>query len=165
MKKPIILIDEFISPLRCISPNVLDYVDQKTPQLISIIEQYYDVKIKNVTKAVMLNECRLTCDNSIYKSKWIKVNEYDFSCYIPLVTYNNKPPFDIETEVYGGSLTFTSFKTKYKPVIGRLIIFPSAPNFVHIHEEAKFGTFNYVKVFLTCETPFVYNYKQWNNNL
>lgn len=166
MKNPILQIDEFVSPLRCQAPNVLEFIDQKILQIIPVIEQYYGVKIKDKTNSKIFNEYRPICDNSIYRhGSWTKVNNYDFTCYVPLLTYNNKPPFDFETEVYGGSLIFTSFKKKYDPNMGTLLIYPSVPNFVHYHEPVKIGKLDYVKVFLTCEKQFVYNYKQWNNIL
>lgn len=165
MKKPIILIDEFISPLRCTLPNVLDFVDQKVPQIISYIETYYNVTIIENTKPEILTDLRIRCDNSILKGKWIKIKNYDFSCYIPLVSYNNKPPFDPETDVYGGTLFFTNFKFSLAPNVGRLLIYPSVPNFTHIHEPVKIGALKYIKIFFTCDKPFVYDLSKWNNVL
>lgn len=165
MKKPIILIDEYLSPLRCTLPNVLEFVDQKVPQLTEFIEQYYNVKIVDNTKPEILTDLRLRCDNSIFKGKWVKIKNYDFSCYIPLTSYNNLPPFDVDTDVYGGTITFTNFKFSLKPEMGRLLIYPSLPNFTHIHEPVKIGTLKYIKIYFTCDKPFVYNLTKWNNVL
>lgn len=165
MKKPIILIDEFLSPLRCKSSNVLEYTDQKIEQIIPHIENYYNVKIINHSKAVLLSDLKTKCDNSIINGKWVRVRNIDFTCYIPLFTFNNVPPFDPETDVYGGKLTFNFFNYDLDPMMGRLIVFPSVPNFTHTHEPIKIGSFNYIKIFLTCDKPFIYDLTQWNNIL
>lgn len=165
MKKPIIQIDEFLSPLRCKASNVLEYADQKIVQILPYIEDYYNVKIAEHTKPVLLTDLKTRCDNSILKGKWVKVRNIDFTCYIPLFTFNKTPPFDPETDVYGGQLTFNFFKYTVEPEMGRLMVFPSAPNFTHTHEPVKFGSFNYIKIFLTCDKPYVYDLSKWNNIL
>jgi hypothetical protein len=165
MKKPIIQIDEFLSPLRCKSSNVLDYTDQKIIQVIPYIEEYYNVKIIDHTKASLFTDLKTKSDNSILRGNWVKVKNIDFTCYIPLFTFNNKPPFDPETDVYGGGFHFNFFNYTIAPTMGRLLVFPSAPNFTHTHEPIKIGSFNYMKIFLTCDKPYVYDLTKWNNKL
>lgn len=165
-KSPIITIDGFISPLKCSSETVLDFVSSKAQQLIPIINDYYKVTIDKIISPIILSPSnKIICDNSYYQYKWIRKNNYDFTCYITLNDYNNIPPFDLETEVYGGELIFKNYKTIIKPGIGNLLIFPSSPNFAHQHTPIKLGKLNFIKLYFVCKTPFIFDYTKYSTQL
>lgn len=162
-KSPTITIDGFISPLKCSSDNILDFVNIKAQQLIPLVNNYYNVNIKSTIPSTLLSpNNKIICDNSYYRYKWIRHNNYDFTGYITLNDYNNTPPFDIETEVYGGELVFKNYKSTVQPGMGNLLIFPSSPNFVHYHTPIKLGKFNFIKFYFICESPFVFDYTKYS---
>ena len=84
---------------------------------------------------------------------------------LTLNDYNNIPPFDLETEVYGGELIFKNYKTIIKPGIGNLLIFPSSPNFAHQHTPIKLGKLNFIKLYFVCKTPFIFDYTKYSTQL
>lgn len=165
LSSPIILIDGFIPPLKCQSDNVLEFAIHKANSIITVIEQYYNVKVADLIDVQVGSViAKPICDNSAYiNRKWTRKNKYDFTGYIPLCTYNNTTPFDISTDVYGGELVFKTFKFKHAPNMGDLLIFPSAPNFIHYHDTVKIGQLQYIKFYVVCNTPYVYDYRKFNN--
>ena len=165
-RSPILKYESFIPPLKCQSGNILEFVEYKFPSIQESIEKHFDVEIDNIFDIHIGDIIKKpTCDNSIYNKKWIINRNSDFTGYIPLRTYNNNVPFDIETEVYGGELFFMNFGYHYYPSMGDLLIYPSSPNFVHFHKEVLVGGFNYIKFYIRCSESYIHQYTKFNNNL
>jgi len=164
MKPPSLIFEEFLSPLKCRDDNVLKIVEHRFTDYTTIIEQYYNVKVKEISSPILSNDCNITCDNSIYKRNWIRKNDYDFTGYIALSNYSKDVPFDEDYDVYGGELIFKNYGIKISPTMGDLIIFPSCANFLHYHNKPLVGKFNYIKLFITCENPYIFNFKEFSHN-
>lgn len=165
LKPPIVTVNGFLTPLKCQASNVLEFTAHKLDSVIPQVEEYYDVNISEVIEpyfgAILTSP---VCDNSTYSNgQWQRKNKYDFTGYIPLTSYNNTTPFDPTTDVYGGELMFKTLKFKHPPYLGQLIVFPSAPNFLHFHNTIKIGALQYIKFHLICDEPYVHDYRKFNN--
>jgi hypothetical protein len=163
MKPPSLIFEEFLSPLKCRDDNVLKIVEHRFTDYTTIIEQYYNVNVKEISSPILSNDCNVTCDNSRYKRNWIRKNDYDFTGYIALSNYSKDVPFDEDYDVYGGELIFKNYGIQISPTMGDLIIFPSCANFLHYHNKPMVGTFNYIKLFITCENPYIFNFKEYSH--
>jgi hypothetical protein len=164
LKPPVIICSDFLTPLKCQSEQVLEYTALKINTIVGIVERHYGVKIIDAV-APMFGSVLSSpvCDNSTYKNRrWVRTTNYDFTGYIPLVSYNNDVPFDPTTDVYGGELLFKTLKFKHAPITGELLIFPSAPNFLHYHDTVKIGNLKYIKFHLICDKPYQYDYSKFN---
>ena len=164
LKPPIIIHDEFLTPLKCQSDQVLEYTAIKINSIVELVEKHYNVKIADAVAPAFGNIInKPICDNSVYRGRqWLRTNNYDFTGYIPLMTYNSDTPFDPSTDVYGGELLFKTLKFKHAPITGELLIFPSAPNFLHYHDTIKIGHLKYIKFYLICDKPYQYDYTKFN---
>ena len=162
MRKPSLIFEEFLSPLKCKDSSKLEYTSHKLSSILPIIENHYDVKIIETIQPYTSNSILPICDNSYLKNgKWFTRNQYSFTGYIPLSNYSKDIPFDEESEVYGGELIFPNYGIKITPSIGNLLIFPSCPNFLHYHEKPLIGYFEYIKFFLIVES-FKFDYTKYS---
>lgn len=173
MKSPSITIPKLLSQSECRNENVLHVIEERVTGCIETIEQYYNIKIKQIISPVMSKDYNYICDSEAYVGpKWIKkpdgtkkripggkvkINNYDFTGYIALTQYNDYYPFDPTVEVWGGELIFTNYGAKIIPTAGNLIVFPTCSNFSHQHLESNIGELIYAKLFFICEEPFVYD--------
>ena len=102
------------------------------------VEKHYDMKIRGV-EHLLFQQFPVTnepaeqpqCGNSVFKrKKWIKVKDRDLTGILWLKDYQDKQPFSLYSEVYGGKLEFKVFNFSFQPQAGSLVLFPAVPNFI-----------------------------------
>jgi hypothetical protein len=204
-KSPFIVVKEVLSPLQCedmvkrlkhTSPNLnqlgIPTVTYKAnnlseirispivEQLIPVIEQHYDVKIKSKTtpmfewypegyqnnKATSEGYRRITKRGK--KPVWQRVKNYDFTILTFLNDYNNETDFDEQFEFRGGKLEFPTHGFGFNAERGTVLIFPTRPNFAHAITNITAGNLNIIRSHLITDSEFEYNmddytgsYKDW----
>ncbi len=111
----------------------------------------------------------LRAENSYQKEgKWFRVNDHDFTGILFLKDDSTDRNFDDYFEVYGSKLEFPNHLFGFPPARGRLIIFPSAPNFVNTTISPKIGDLYQIRFQMVAMDPYHYdmrkfpgNYKTW----
>lgn len=88
---------------------------------------------------------------------WVKYNLIDFTGILWLNDYNDKPNFDPNFEVNGGTLEFPTFDIKFKPSRGTLVLFPTAPNFANTVAAVNIGTLTQVRLQIRSTEPYKFN--------
>lgn len=161
---PALLFDDFVPPLKCGLDDVVSYAIHKSNSIIPKINKHYKTNIIKVEGSLIKPFKQLQCGCGIFKYQWNKINNSSFVGYIPLKTFNDESPFDIETDVYGGQLIMTQYKTSLKPAIGQLCVFPSTPNFAHYFNDVTLGNLDIIKLLFICETKYQFNYEDWSVN-
>lgn len=97
-------------------------------------------------------------------NEWKRYKEVDFTGILWLNDYNDSADFDSNFETYGGKLEFPSFDVSFAPERGTLIVFPSAPNFLHTVANVKYGSLTQVRLTIRSEKPYVYNTQNFEPN-
>jgi hypothetical protein len=140
-------------------------------RLIPTLEEYYGFGYKGTLpfsyewfpEGFMFDPPR--CENSaIIEGKWKKVRENDFTGIIFLNSFNMESDFDPEYESYGGRLEFPTHGFSFNPERGKLIIFPSGPNFINATEKVFAGELNQIRIHIASEQTFVYNPRSFQGN-
>lgn len=73
MKSPSITIPKLLSQSECKNEDVLHVFEERIPSCVETIEQYYNVKIKQIGSPIMSKDYNRTCDSEIYSTaKWVK---------------------------------------------------------------------------------------------
>jgi hypothetical protein len=147
--------------------RIADVIEEVLPDL----EAYYKVQVKGVAPPEFEwypEGCAATkpkCENSTYSNnRWTRVNNRDFVGILFLCDYQERAPFDPEFEVRGGKLQFPNHGFSFNPKRGMLVIFPGSPNFVNSVGKVEVGDLYQMRIPITTETPFVYNFKDYPGN-
>lgn len=160
---PVLLFDEFLSPLKCQNKDLV-FVDNKLNSIYQSINKKFKVKIKNHEIKLTKPNYSIMCGDSYYKHKWIPMNNSSFIGLIFLNDYNKESPFDDTTECYGGILHLTQYKTMILPKAGQMVIFPSSRNFSYVFDEIKIGKLEIIKVLFYCDSKYQFDFTKWSNN-
>lgn len=96
--------------------------------------------------------------------EWIKSREIDLTGILWLTENNEDDLFDPEFECYGGKLEFPTFDTSFRPERGTLVIFPTAPNFLHTVAAVKAGTLCQARFVIRTSEPYKYDPNKFNHN-
>lgn len=164
-------------PVKSITQNlltqnrVLPYLEDIIPEL----ERYFGFEhggILPLSIEYYPENCKqegIRAENSMMKDgKWQRVNDHDFTGIIFLKDDSNERNFDDLFEVYGTKLQFPNHQFSFPPARGRLIVFPSAPNFVNSTISPKIGDTYQIRFQLVAIDPYKYdmnkfpgNYKTW----
>lgn len=133
------------------------------------IETHYDMKIKTLTPFVFewyptgFPGSKAACEGSKYivkkgqPSKWQKVKDYDFTGIIMLNDFNDGQDFDLDYEVRGGKLEFTTHGFGFNQQRGTLIIFPTRPNFINAVAPVDLGDSTMIRFQIICQEEFIYD--------
>ncbi len=98
------------------------------------------------------------CQNSKYlRKKWVKIKNIDLTGVLWLNNYQDKPPFDNKTEVYGGKLEFPAYNFSLVPEKGTLVLFPACPHFISLVSPILVGNLCQVRINITVKQPYFYN--------
>ena len=107
----------------------------------------------------------LRAENSHQKEgKWMRVNDHDFTGIIFLKENGVETNFDDDFEVYGSKLEFSNHLFGFTPARGRLIVFPSAPNFVNTTISPKLGDLYQIRFQIVAMSPYNYDMKKFPGN-
>jgi hypothetical protein len=200
VKSPFYIVEDFLSPQECediVARSFFEYpttVDgspiksttrnlltenrilQYFTDILDDIEDYYDYEHRGILPLSieyypqgMVPE-GFRCENSVYDSKWRRVNDNDLTGIVFLKTSVQQANLDPATEVYGSRLEFSNHNFGFTPQIGQLIIFPSGPNFLNSTLPAKLGDMYQIRVQFVGEDKLEYNprdfpgdYRTWFN--
>lgn len=164
-------------PLKSVTQNVLTQ-NRVLPYLedaIPAFEEYYGFEHGGILpfniEVYPANSKQegLRCENSWKKDgKWQRINDHDFTGIIFLKDDGIETNFDDEFEVYGSKLEFPNHVFGFTPSRGRLILFPSGPNFTNVTLSPQLGDVYQIRFQLVNMKPYQYNmanfpgnYKTW----
>lgn len=98
------------------------------------------------------------CENAVYKrKKWVRVKDRDLTGVLWLKDYKDTPPFDTETEVYGGKLEFPVYNFGFQPQKGTLVIYPSNERFISLTTAVLVGELQTVRFHICGEGLWIYD--------
>lgn len=154
--------------------RILPYLED----VVSDLETYFDFEhggILPINIEYYPQNCKqegLRAENSMKRDgKWQRVNDHDFTGVIFLKDDSTDRNFDDSFEVYGSKLEFPNHLFGFPPARGRLIIFPSAPNFVNNTISPKIGDHYQIRFQMVAMEPYNYdmakfpgNYTTWFKN-
>jgi hypothetical protein len=102
------------------------------------------------------------CENSKYiRKKWVMHKDVDLVGFLWLKDFNQNPPLDIKTEVYGGKIEFPAFNFSLMPQRGTLVLFPAGPHFITVVSPILIGSLHQIKLNVSIKTK---NGAQWLYN-
>lgn len=102
------------------------------------------------------------CENSKYiRKKWVMYKDVDLVGFVWLKDYNDSPPLDISSEVYGGKIEFPAFNFSLMPQRGTLVLFPAGPHFITVISPVLVGKLHQIKLNVSIKTK---NGAQWLYN-
>lgn len=154
-----------------------NYIFERLLKKIPEIEAHFDLKYKG-TEPITFFQFPETngraaedpqCYNAVYKrKKWIRTNNRDLTGVLWLKDYQDQPPFDVNTEVYGGKLEFPVYDFGFQPQAGTLVIFPSCERFINLTSSIQVGELQLAKMHLHSDKLWLYDpvnfpgdYKTW----
>lgn len=98
------------------------------------------------------------CENAVYKrKKWVRVKDRDLTGVLWLKDYKDTPPFDIETQVYGGKLEFPIYNFGFQAQKGTLVIYPSNERFISLTSAVLVGELQAIRFHICGEGLWLYN--------
>lgn len=170
---PFFVIEDFLSPLQCerilklnqvknVGSNIRHLNEGHIPVVKNSITDYFDqfqnrygVEVSDDVKLLFYqfdeNASKPALSPQIdgwemQRRKWIKTKNIDLIGFIPLKSYCDSLPIDLDFEVYGGKLELLNFNFSILPERGSLILMPAAPNFIYALSPINFGSFEMIKV-------------------
>lgn len=192
LKSPFFVVEDFLSPLQCdrlislnkvvnggtcirhlnegqfsvVSNSLTDYSEQ-------ICERYgaeLSTDIKLLFQQFEENASRPALSPQVegwesLRRKWTKTKNIDLVGFIPLKSYCDSLPIDLNFEVYGGKLEMLNFNFSILPERGSLILMPAAPNFIHAISPINFGSFEMVKINCTFTTPWSFDLSKFSTSI
>lgn len=156
------------------------YIFNKLKPLVPQLEKHYELKYRGTEHMVFQQfppsgrlDDKPHCENSVYKRKrWIKVKDRDLTGVIWLKDYHDQPPFNPETQVYGGKLEFPVYNFGFQPQRGTLVIYPAGPHFISLTSPVMVGELQVVRIHIAAEGVWLYqsekfpgDYRTWFNDV
>lgn len=139
-------------------------VDDTVASIRAEFENHYNITIadvKNVTVEWYAEGAATTAasihTHTLRNQQWTKASQTDFIGLIFCSEYNARPPFDSDYEVYGGQIDFPTFRVQFKPVMGTMVIFPAAANFIWGVTQPAVGDLFLVKFDIVCTQSYQYD--------
>jgi hypothetical protein len=143
---------------------------QKFEPLIPEIEAHYNLKYAGCERMLFqyfpegmagLAE-NPHCENSAFvRKKWVKVKNRDLTAILWLKDFNNEPPLDRETEIYGGKLEFPLYNFSLQPQRGSLVIYPAGPHFISATSQVLIGEQYCVRLHMAADGVWLYDGSQY----
>lgn len=149
----------------------------KFQELVPELESHYNLKYKGTEKLVFQHYPdgmngpaeQPHCESSKYlRKKWVKVQPRDLTAVLWLKDYNDTPPVEQRTEVYGGKLEFPAYNFSLVPQRGTLVVYPAGPHFISAISPVLVGGLYQVRFHIAAEGIFLYQpenfkggYQQW----
>lgn len=151
--------------------RVLPYLEDLIPSL----EKYYNFEHAGILPfdiECYPQKCKpegVRSESSMrMEGSWRRINDIDFTGIIFLKDNSSDKNFDDDFEIYGSKLEFPSHAFGFVPARGRLVIFPSAPNFINSTTSPDIGDLYQIRVQFVATEPYKYdmanfpgNYKTW----
>lgn len=156
-----------------------DLIFGKLKPLIPKLEEYFDIKYQGTENIVFQqfpptngkNSEEPQCYNAVYKrKKWIRVNNRALTAVVWLKDYEDQPPFNMKTQVYGGKLEFPAYNFGFQPQAGTLVVYPACERFISLTTSVQVGELQLARVHIHAEGLWLYDpslfpgdYKSWFN--
>lgn len=160
-------------PVKSVTKNVLtqNRILPYLEDLIPYLESYFDFEhggILPISIEHYPEQCKqegLRAENSMLKDgKWQRSDENDFTGIIFLKDSSEETNFDDSFEVYGSKLQFPNHNFSFVPARGRLIVFPSAPNFNNATISPKLGDLYQIRFKIVSMDPYKYDMSKFPGN-
>ena len=134
------------------------------PNFVDTISSYYGISVGGVERPaheifVAGAKEDPVCENSVFtkERQWMQTKNRALTGILFLNSFNSEPPFNENTQCYGGKLEFPSHQFGFNPEAGTLVIFPSAPQFVHLTTPIQRGVLEQIKFHIIPSEPYVYS--------
>ena len=192
-QSPFFVVEEFISPLQCdriLAACKTDKLSESTTQILDLgkhrilvnsltdytdeISQRYASQVNEDFRAVIIQCPELPNKPAIpptieaweiSRRKWVKTKNYDLVGFIPLKSYSDDVPIDINFEVYGGKIEMLNYNFSIMPTRGSMIIMPATPNFKYAFSPVDFGTLEFIKIHIRLADGWQYNPAMFNHSV
>jgi hypothetical protein len=132
------------------------------------IEKHYNVEYKGTEEIFFewfTEECAGDpphCENSEFlRKKWVRTKNRDFCGVLFLSSYQNKPEFETDYEVYGGKLEFAQHEFGFNPERGTLVIFPAGPHFINATAPVHLGDLYQCRIHFATKSLYMYDPTQF----
>jgi hypothetical protein len=177
-KSPFFVVEELLSPLQCDKLIALNRIQNSPSSVRHLNEGQFSI-VKNsildytsemnqrygttVSDDIKMLFCQFPENASApalhaqidgwvsQKRKWNKTKNIDFIGIIPLKSFCDSLPIDLNFETYGGKLELINFNFSILPERGSMIVFPCVPNFLYAISPINFGSFEMIKVFFSVD--------------
>lgn len=143
-----------------------DEIFEKFKPLISKFQQHYTGFKYRGTEHLVFQQFPATgkvaeephCENAVYKrKKWVRVKDRDLTGVLWLKDYKDTPPFNTETQVYGGKLEFPIYNFGFQAQKGTLVIYPSNERFISLTSAVLVGELQCIRFHVCGEGMWLYN--------
>lgn len=154
-----------------------DIIFEKFQALIPEIETHFGIKYKGTEKLVFqyypdgMNGPaeKPHCESAKYlRKKWVKTYPRDLTAVLWLKDFNDSPPIETTTEVYGGKLEFPAYNFSLVPQSGTMVVYPAGPHFISAISPVLVGGLYQVRFHIAADGIWLYqpdkfkgNYTQW----
>lgn len=189
---PFFIIEDFISPLQCekilqanVVKNDIGSIRILNEGVVPVVRNSildYKSEISNRFSAELSDDIKClfvqTRENAgvpalrpqidgweAPRRRWVKTKNIDLVGFIPLKTFCDNVPIDVDFEVYGGKLEMINFNFSILPERGSLILMPAAPNFMYAISPVNFGTLEFIKFYCRFEIPWTYDSSKFSSEL
>jgi hypothetical protein len=163
------------------SDSLEDIIFSKFKPLIPDLESHYKGFSYRGTEHLVFQQFPATgktaedphCENAVFKrKKWIRVKDRDLTGVLWLKDYKDSPPFNVETEVYGGKLEFPVYNFGFQPQKGTLVIYPANERFISLTAPILVGELQAVRFHICGEGMWLYDpvdypgdFRTWFSNI
>ena len=153
-------------PIQRNVPEIEKIIYDKIIEHIPKIMEYYDMKFKGC-EHIFFHQIPPTngknveephAENAMFKrKKWVRTSQRDLTGYIWFKDYNDTPPFNLQTEVYGGKLEFPVYDFGFQPQAGTMVVFPSCERFINLTTSVKVGDLMFAKFHIHGDGIWIYD--------
>lgn len=134
--------------------------------LVPEIEKHYELKYAGCERMVFqyfpegmagMAENPHCESSSFVRKKWVKTKNRDLTAILWLKDFNNAPPLDRDTEIYGAKLEFPLYNFSLQPQRGSLIVYPAGPHFITATSQVLIGEQYCVRLHIAADGIWLYD--------
>lgn len=183
-KSPFFVVKSFVSPMVCETivdrlfdkqvryakngrvviddDNTTNEIYKRFIPVIKSIEEYFDYQ--NMGVDIDIERYFTGSDEfSFLTHKDFKTKQtHAFEGLLFLSDYQETPPLELEYEVYGGKVKFTSWNFRVLPNRGNMIIFPKNIRFKHIITPVEVGNLFLIRLKLKSTKRWIYEKSKYS---
>lgn len=155
------------------------FLFERLKKVIPELEEHFGLKYRG-TEPIAFQQFPITngknaeeaqCYNAVYKrKKWVRINDRALTAAIWFKDYQDQPPFNLDTQVYGGKLEFPVYNFGFQPQVGTLVVYPACERFISLTTSVQVGELQLARIQLHAEGLWIYDpaafpgdYRTWFN--
>ncbi len=155
------------------------FLFERMKKIIPELEEHFGLKYKG-TESIAFQQFPVSngknaedpqCYNAVYKrKKWVRINDRALTAAIWFKDYEDQPPFNMTTQVYGGKLEFPVYNFGFQPQAGTLVVYPACERFISLITSIQVGELQMARIHMHAEGIWIYNpadfpgdYRTWFN--